>query len=85
MLVAHIGKLQETSRHCAKNGCETLRLKHSPLPSGVKIPDVDIWVKWRRQPDSGCYTSGWKVAATGCNGGSRMNWRQPDGITTRVE
>ena len=53
--------------------------------SGSRIPDVDIRVEWRRQPDSGCNTSWWKVAAAGCNGGSQMKWRQSDGITTRVE
>ena len=54
MSIANIGKLQEKPAALCKIGCETLRvsairgsgyvypekLKCSPLPSGVRIPDV---------------------------------------------
>ena len=100
MLVAHIGKLQETSRHCAKwlwnspgkrykriricvtGEVETLSSPIRRQNSGCetsgcnggdnRILDVDIRVEWRRQQNSGCGHPGGK-------------WRQPDGITTRVE
>ena len=69
---------RRTPRHW-QNICETLqvraisgsgyvypeKLKHPLLPSGVRIPDVNIRVEWRRQQNSRCDTSGWK-------------WRRPD-------
>ena len=129
ILVAHIGKLQETSRHCVKwlrnspgkrykririrvtgevetlsspirrqnFGCETSGCNGG----GSRIPDVDIWVEWRRQPDSGCghpvgmtAATGFRMWTSGWNGGGNwipdviqpgVKWQQPDGITTRVE
>ena len=66
------------------------KLKCLPLPSGSWIPDVRhpdvmaaaadfrMWyirMEWRRQQNSGCDTSWWKVASVGWNGGgSRMKW-----------
>ena len=131
MLVAHIGKLQETSWHCAKwlrnspgkgykriwicvtGEVETLsspiRRQNSRCETsgcnggGSRMPDMDIRVEWRRQQNCGrghpggmaaatefrMWTSGWndggsripdvihpgwKVAAAGCNGVSRMEF-----------
>ena len=79
--------------------CDRGKLKSSPLPSGVKIPDVKhsggmaVAVKFRMQ------TSGWngggsripdtniqvECGSAECNGGNRMKWRQSDGIPTLVE
>ena len=41
------------------------KLKRSPLPSGVRIPDVKHLGGMWQQQNSGCDTSGWKVAAAG--------------------
>ena len=68
-------------RHCAKYGCETLRvsaisrsgyvypgkLKRPPFPSGVRIPDVKYPDGMSAKKNSGCETSGWNV------GGNRIS------------
>ena len=85
MSVAHIRSFRRTPRHCAK------WLRNSPgkcyqriricLTREVETPSSLIWhqaldVKYpdgmSTEKNSGCDTSGWK-------------WRQPDGISTRME
>ena len=99
---SHIsGSFRRTLWHCAKNGCETLRvsaisgseyvwpgkLKRSLLPSGVRIPDVNIRVEWRRQQNSGCGHPGGMSTAVGWNsylGGNELwfpsGWNEQDPI-----
>ena len=101
MLIANIGKLQENTAALCKIGCETLRvsaisgsryvwlgkLKRSPLPSDVRIPDVKHPGGMSAAAKFRMWTSRWN------GGGSRIldvihpggKWRQPDGIPTRVE
>ena len=81
-------------RHCAKYGCETLRvsaisrsgyvypgkLKRPPFPSGIRIPDVKYPNGMSAEKNSGCETSGWNV------GGSRIpDVRHPGGMSAVAE
>nr|CAN75864.1 hypothetical protein VITISV_026892 [Vitis vinifera] len=53
------GSFRRNTATLCKNICETLRLKRSLLPSGVKIPDVKHLGGMAAQQNSGCDTSRW--------------------------